>query len=342
MEQSLSLKQQDEVYLTNDSSILNDSKLFLGLTVAGFALSMITTVGNAVLLATIFTESRRLLEKPPSLLITNLCISDLVVGLLAGNLASVLALYRYQSWLVPAKLDVVVRFFLSLLLFVRSGTIVTLSCDRYVVVAHTFTYTWMITKSKYKISIAFMWAVGFILSILQLTSIPEKIVIILYAHTHVSVPAILLTVIYFNVFRALVRRTRELRNVGMINKQVWDKQRSMVVTILLVLTLFYATVLPEFIIVHLRYFCQPCAQSITFKKLEIIFAGLLFLTSGANPFIYAWRLSKYRRAFKTCFAANMQRKTPRPTKRPFNNRATTVAGTIATVQATSLKTFQPS
>ena len=336
MEQSVSSKLQDEVYLTNDSRIISDSKLFLGLTVAGFALSLITTVGNTVLLVTTFKESRRLLDKPAHMLITNLCVSDLVIGLLAGNLASVLALYQYQSWLIPAKLDLVVRFVLIFLLFVRSGTIVTLSFDRYFVVAHTFTYTWMITKSKYKITIAFMWAVGFILSSLQLTSIPEKIVIILYTHTHVSVPAVLLTVIYFNVSRVLMKRKRHLRNVGMTNKQVWDNQRRMAVTTFLVLTLFYGTVLPEFIVVHLRYFCQPCAQSSTFKKLEVIFAGLLFLTSAANPFVYAWRVSKYRRAFKACFASNLQRIALRPNPWQYNNRVTT--GT--TVQAISLKTFQ--
>ena len=78
---------------------------------------------------TIFRESRVLLEKPPSLLITNLCVSDLVVGLIAATLASVMAFYRYQSWLVPAKMDLVVRLVLSLSLFVRSGTVVALSCD---------------------------------------------------------------------------------------------------------------------------------------------------------------------------------------------------------------------
>ena len=177
-----------------------------------------------------------------------------------------------------------------------------LSCDRYIAVAHTFRYTWMITKSKYKICIALMWGVGLVLCSLHFTSIPEKIITIIYAHTHVSVPAMLLTVIHIKLLEPLIKRKRELRNVGIMNKQAWDGQRSIVVTILIVLTLFYATVLPELIVVHLRYFCQPCAQSLTFKKLEVIFSGLLFLTSAANPFIYAWREKKYRRVFKTCFA----------------------------------------
>lgn len=326
---------QSDPRLPNDSSIISGSSFFLILTIAGFVVAVITTVGNSALLVTIFRESRRLLEKPSSLLITNLCVSDLVVGLIAANLASVMAFYKYQSWLVPAKLALVVRLVLTLSLFVRSGTIVALSCDRYIAVAHAFRYTWMITKSKYKICIVLMWGVGLILSVLQFTSTPEKIIATIYAHTHVSVPAMLLTVIYINLFRALMKRKRALRNVGIMNQEVWDRPRSVVVTILIVLTLFYATVLPEFIVVHLRYFCQPCAQSLTFKKLEVIFSGFLFLTSAANPFIYAWREKKYRRAFKTCLA---NRISLRPILAQYDNRTTT--GT--TVRAIHLKLFQAS
>lgn len=302
MAQTLSSQMKDGVHPTDNSSLLiNDSTLFLSLTVAGFALALVTTMGNSVLLVTIFKESRRLLEKPPSLLITNLCVSDLVVGLIAGNLAAVKALYRYQQWPVPDQLDLVVRLVLCLTLFVRSGTIVALSCDRYFAVAHTFRYRSTITKTRYKICIALMWGVSSTLCVLQLTSIPEKIIIIIYAHTHASVPAMLLTVIFIKLFRALAKRERELKAVGIMNKQVWDRQKKMVITILIVLAMFYGTVLPEFIALHLLYFCKPCEQSLTFQKLEVIFFGLLFLTSAVNPFVYAWREPKYRRAFKTCF-----------------------------------------
>lgn len=289
--------------------MVNDSAFFLSLTVVGFALALVTTVANSALLITIFKESRQLLEKPPSVLITNLCVCDLIVGLIAGNLASVKALYRYQQWPVPDKLDIVVRVILGVTLFVRTGTIVTMSCDRYIAVAHTFRYISMITKTRFKRCIAFLWVFGSILCLLQLASIPEEIIIILYAHIHASVPAILLTVIYIKLFSALRKRKRELTAVGIINQIVWDQQRTMVTTILIVMTMFYATVLPEFIALHLLYFCKPCEQSLTFKKLEIIFFGLLFLPSAVNPFVYAWRESKYRRALKTCL---VKRRSSRP------------------------------
>lgn len=305
----------DDFHPPDDSSmILSDSTFFLCLTVAGFTLALLITVTSSVLLVTIFRESRHLLEKPPSLLITNLCVSDLVAGLIAGNLGAVQALYRYQQRPVPDKLDAVVRVVLGLTLFVRSGTIVALSYDRYIAVAHPFQYRLTITKPRYKIFIALMWAISSILCLLQLASIPEKIISIIYAHTHASVPMMLLTVIYVKLFRALTKRKRELRAVGIMNKSVWDRQRKMVATILIVLTMFYGTVFPAFISLHLRYFCKPCEQSLTFKKLEIIFFWLLFLTSAVNPFVYAWREPKYRRAFKTCLARRTTTLRPNPVR----------------------------
>ena len=137
----------EDFHPPDDSSLaLSDSTFFMCLTVAGFSLALLIIVTSSVLLVTIFRESRRLLEKPPSLLITNLCVSDLVVGLIAGNLGAVQALYRFQQLPVPDKLNLALRVVLALTLFVRSGTIVALLYDRYIAVAHPFQYRSAITK----------------------------------------------------------------------------------------------------------------------------------------------------------------------------------------------------
>ena len=47
-----------------------------------------------------------------------------------------------------------------------------------------------------------------------MTNVPEKTYTMIYLHTHGTVPAILLTVVYVNVFRTLSRRTREVQREG--------------------------------------------------------------------------------------------------------------------------------
>ena len=271
----------------------------------GLALAAVTTLGNSALLLTIFRDTRRLLQTPPSLLIANLCVSDLALGLISGNLVAVKDVYRFQHFPVPRVLDPIIRLVVGLSLFVSSGTIIALSCDRYVAVMYPLKYRSTITRTRVKIFIALIWVFAVTVCFLPLTSVPENIFKIVYAHTHASIPALLLTVMYFKVFRALGERKRELRDAGITSatrsKQTLDRERNMVVTILLVLALFYVTVLPEFTALHLMQFCESCKQSLTFVKLEIVFSRFLFLNSALNPFVYSWRVPKYRRAFKSCF-----------------------------------------
>lgn len=304
MEQALP-SEKHRVHPTDESLMVKDCNFFLSLAVVGFALAAVTTLGNSALLLTIFRDTRRLLQTPPSLLIANLCVSDLVLGLISGNLVAVKDVYRFQHLPVPRELDPIIRLVLGLSLFVSSGTIIALSYDRYVAVMHPLKYRSTVTRTRVKICIALIWVVAVTVCFLPLTSVPENIFKIVYAHTHASLPALLLTVMYFKVFRALGERKRELRGAGitseMRSKKVLDRERNMVVTILLVLALFYVTVLPEFIALHLIQFCESCKQSLTFLKLEIVFSRFLFLNSALNPFVYSWRVPKYRRAFTSCF-----------------------------------------
>ena len=72
---------------------------------------------------------------------------------------------------------------------------------------------------------------------------PEKILALVYAHSYASLPIIVVTVMYIKVFRALGKRKRELKEAGitkeMRSKVVLDRERRMVLTILIVLALFY-------------------------------------------------------------------------------------------------------
>lgn len=289
------------VQTTDDPLTMISPIFFLVLAVVDFTLSMVTTTANGALLWTISRDTRRLLQTPPSLLIANLCVSDLTVGLIAGTLVGVKDVYRYQGLDVPEFLDLIIRLVLGLSLFVSSGSIIALSCDRYIAVMHPFKYRTNMTKERIRICIASIWGIAATVCFLPLTNVPEEIFKIVYAHTHASFPAILLTIMYCKVFLALGKRKRELKEAGitatMKSKQALDRERNMVVTILIVLVLFYVTVVPEFVALHLMYFCQSCKRSILFRKLEIVFSRFLFLNSALNPFVYAWRLPKYRHVF---------------------------------------------
>ncbi|XP_074614019.1 adrenocorticotropic hormone receptor-like [Acropora palmata] len=284
----------------------DDPAFFFTLAVIGFSLATVTISGNLALLIIIFRDTRRFLQTPPSFLMTNLCVSDFIVGLVVDNLAAVKDVYRYHNLPVPDLLDPILRLFLGLSLFVSSGTMIALSYDRFVVVKHPLKYRSTMTIERVKIFIVTLWSASVVVCILPVLGIPEKVLAITVAHIYASLPAVLLTVMYIKVFRSLRKRKRELQEAGinstMRPKRNLDRERKMVVTILIVLALFYVTFMPEFIALHVLHFWNRSVRSSVFRMVEIVFSRFLFLNSAMNPFVYSWRLPKYRKALVENFA----------------------------------------
>lgn len=164
-------------------------------------------------------------------------------------------------------------------------------------------YKTRITEERMKILIGFIWTAAVLISFLPATELPERIYCLVYLHTHVSLPAILLLFAYIYVFRALSRRTQEVcrsfkNSSGMQRRQTLARERNMLVAVVTILALFFITYIPQYTTLHLSYFCKNCTDSATFHQIDIISSRFLFLSSAIDPFIYAWRIKKYRRALK--------------------------------------------
>lgn len=287
--------------------IINVPEFWLVLAVVGFAMSAVTVVSNAVLLFTIYKNPRQSFRTPPNFLIANLSSSEFLLGILVVFLVALRDVFRYLRLPVPyvEELKVFIYIVVSITLFVSSATIIAMSLTCYVAINNPMVYKTRITTRRIKILIALIWIVALLISFLPATNLPEKTYTLIYFHTHVSLPAILLTVTYVNVFRALSRRTHEARrsfkDTAMGRRHNFTRERKMVKTIITVLALFYITYIPQYITLHLLYFCEGCQESVTFHKIDVILSRFLFLSSAIDPFIYAWRIPKYRRALRDCW-----------------------------------------
>lgn len=59
--------------------------------------------------------------------------------------------------------------------------------------------------------------------------------------------------------------------------------------------------MPQYITLHLLHFCNSCQQSVTFHEIDVALSRVLYLSSAINPFVYAWRVPKYRQALIDCW-----------------------------------------
>ncbi|KAJ7331662.1 hypothetical protein OS493_019255 [Desmophyllum pertusum] len=69
-------------------------------------------------------------------------------------------------------------------------------------------------------------------------------------------------------------------------------------TLVIVLVLFLAFYLPACICIYIINFCSSCDCVFIHWVRDIQFV-LVMANSGVNPFVYAWRLQNFRKAFKS-------------------------------------------
>ena len=85
-------------------------------------------------------------------------------------------------------------------------------------------------------------------------------------------------------------------NLAMKQAIKWEKQITK--TLVIVLGLFLAFYLPACICIYIINFCTDCDCVFIHWVRDIQFV-LVMANSGVNPFVYAWRLENYRKAFKS-------------------------------------------
>ena len=306
--QNSTYEQKSDFYLR----IIDEPAFWAILASVGFALSAVTVVTNFIVMAVIYKDPQKCLRTPPCFLIVNLGFSDFLVGLCVVSLVAFRDVYRslQQQVPLPYSVGVFASYVLCTTLFVSSATMVALSVACYVAINNPMEYKTKITKRRINVFVVVIWITSALICFLPATNVPEETYLLIYIHTHISVPAVFLMVIYAKGFRALARRRRELqlntRGSDANNKRALERERNMAVTVMIILVMFYITYLPQFVMIHLIHFCKSCdisEDSITFHKIDVVSSRFVFLNSAANPFVYAWRIPKCRQALKSCWKA---------------------------------------
>ena len=287
--------------------------LCLSSAVIMFTVASVTIIGNLLLLLTIRRNHRRLFRTPSTFLIANLGVSDLLAGLLVGNLVVVRDFHRYMQQEVPDIIRVLIEVSEGLTLFISGCTIIALSADRYITVSDPMGYRSRVTKKRVKVFIILIWISSSLLCPLPLTGIDKKIYSIVYLHTHATVPILLLTAICLKIFRALKLHRREmetLQDSPMNRRRQMARERKMSHTVYIILTLFYLTLIPAYITIHIGcwYKGSDLYLRSVFRLADFFSTRLLFLNSAIDPYIYAWRIPKYRQGFMKIISF----KKPRP------------------------------
>ena len=292
----------------------NSPTISMAFSIPAMVMSAIIVFGNLLVVLSVWKDPlKKLRSSPSNRIIVSMAIADLLVGLV------VCPLMAYWVWAIlhQKNLTSVLKSFF-VLTDVSSGHVLLLTVDRVFASVTPLQYRVKVTKRRVCIASIACWAYFILFGCAF--GLWEKgyiilIKIFIVQSLFILVSILVLNLVIFFAFRNH-RKTTAAQDPSTGNRQIMlQRERKLSKAIAVVISAFLLCSVPWYIVQFLMYFCTPCSPHLRLLLLgHTVTAALLYANSGVNPFLYAWRLPRYRETFKhfwkkcqeRCFSQNSQ------------------------------------
>ena len=268
-------------------------------------LSLITVPANVLVCLAIIKDPFRNLKTPFNYFLLSLAGTDLLVGALLSPLSAV---YHISEGIQVNIFDVRILHILYFILSTASIlTLAALTVDRYVAVASPVKYKTMVTSKRAIVTSVSIWtvALGFSLIYFELGFIFYSFI---FANTTVISTFGVLVFVYTGILKRLRarakywrdRRATESTESGQQENttKIKDtkKESKAAKALMIVLLAFFASFTPACVMIYLLNFCSSCS-CLTIHWLRDLQFLIVLCNSGINPYLYAWRIPQFKKAF---------------------------------------------
>ena len=277
---------------------------YLSFCTASFSIliTIIASVGNSLVILAVFLNPNKDLRSPFNYFVANLSIADLIVGLITGPLGSIYHILEGINRLQQPFKDMVhVTFFISCTASLLSLT--ALALDRYLAITYPLIYRTKLSPVRALLVSVLVWIVSILLPMIYFIVGYNKFRFV-FANTSIAITLAVLIFTNVKIFKYLRDQVQQWdglhdsseENLAMKQAMKWEKKITK--TLVIVLLLFLAFYLPACICIYIINFCTSCDCVFIHWVRDIQFV-LVMANSGVNPFVYAWRLENFRKAFKS-------------------------------------------
>ena len=265
--------------------------------------TLITVIGNIIcIFALVKTPS---LQRPSNIWVGALCVSDLIVGLLAqpiyyGSLVSMITGKAAEVlWMASTN----VAILLGTLSFFMAYFV---TLDRYLAICYPFWYARVVTKNL----CIFGAVLGFVLSIPSIivyNTVPSAI--IPYCTVQMILIFSQITAFYCRIYANILRQRRHISSLAVVNqdrsrfrRRNFERKRAYTIAIIIV-TMLISYVPMNVLIVIFSSKTPGGICKLTEQGIIAISWGQFFvlLNSAMNPIIYCFRMQDIRKAIKRLY-----------------------------------------
>ena len=292
------------------------SGIFIGL------IAVITVFGNGLLLLAIIKDPFQSFRTPMTVFVVGLAMTDGFTGLIVDpltafiSIASYLNLFRSNN---PAILKLLedcfkVNSYVSFTTMNASLQILlALTFCQYLAISFPHKHRTFVTRRNAIITVGAIVVYCIIFSLLLEYKVPSKVKLEIDVNLNTNIVLVALILCHILLYRAYcvhLNRVSNLDGNDAARKRRREQQRQFTSANLLLVTFLVLFTLPSVILWNLRLYkyndrnSLSLSQDLRIKLAEVVTVNVLVLKFALDPFIYAWRLSKYRQAITSIIRCN--------------------------------------
>lgn len=277
----------------------------LSITSATFCsvLTVTTVTGNFLVLLAVIIDPNRNLRSPFNFFVANLAAADLIVGCFALPMSIdfyVREAVSHRPVLLRRDHARRVGSFISTTASLLS--LAALTVDRFIAITDPLKYKSRLTMRRAAIASFALWvfSIGFALLYFKVGYLKYQF---FFANTAVVATFAVLCLTYAKVFRNFKHQIKHWDSLhdgheqdNRVKKRAMKWEKKITKTFLIMLALFICCFLPSLVLIYVISFCGSCNCVFIHWARDLNYI-LIMANSSMNPFVFAWRLEPYRRAF---------------------------------------------
>ena len=319
--------------LTTDYRLYFYTELATGICMA--ILSPLTITSNVLLLLTLFKDPLKCFRAPATYFIVALALVDLTTGLLVEPFFIMHRVARYVKWSSapgePYHTLYQIGIWLSYVGLNASFLLVLgLILTQYIAITYPHHYRSEVTTRRVlaSVGLSLVYFTGFIL--LQFVVVHKETLFQVDLHLHSTLITVLLIVssaMLLKSFRQFAKESRRLWGRRGVETRAHGRQtdkprmnriseKQFTIVTLLLSGIFIVCSLPHIITVHISIYKkqETLQENLDLSAAITIANEMMFVKVALDAFIYAWRLTKYRRSLKLVLTCRTNQVLPETTK----------------------------
>lgn len=278
-------------------------------------LSVLTTVSNGVLLVVLYQDPFKSFRHPPSIFIIGLAVADFFTGVAVDPLFAYFYFELYKDTISSERYNFTLKvagLLSSIIMNVSFLTILFLSWTQFIAITFPHRHKQLVTTGRVVACICGIWTYSLLFSCTLLMGVPEKIFQKLDVFFNLSLINVLVLVSYIalhvsyrrQMARLILTQNNAIRITDTSEHRRKKDQKHFVIVSSLLATCLLVFIAPVTVMWYLTLYWTPKTHEGEVKATiaNIIVDSTLFMKFLIDPFIYAWRLPKFRQAVNAIFS----------------------------------------